>query len=836
MLTVKTSSINDGSLIGYWKLDGNANDIHTNLLHGTPVNTPTWGTTSEAVRNSCVKMAKASSQYINLPYEPTTALFSPTQISISTWYYCVFGAPAAAYHFVSKRTNDAATWADIQWDAYLNSSNIPVFKGGFSGSTGVTLTGTAGVSSTGVWYHFVFTFDGTTAKTYRNGDLNGSALATGSLQAGSFPCVIGARANGASPYSGRAEYLDGRMDEIAIASRAWTADEVSLLWHSGSPLPYEEVILPVYGTAFEFDTYSEADTFSVTGASVIDSTHVRVDFDKAVNCVDPDGPNDVLNPDNWAFEVTGGVSVSPVSISVLFEAPTSVSIYLDKELTNGADYTVTASNIEALDGAILDVARASAEFEGVAPLPATESAEALTGYSVKIQFSKTLLHNSVLEDEANYTIDGPSTVTVLSATPTNDSGKTYVTLSTSGEMKNEGSYTVTVTDAEDLSENHITPDSEETFEGIGVAPRVLPDVIEQTNESIVIRFNELMNAAAGLLGSYSIDPALTINSVERYGDDYTYLLETATMIYDTDYTLTVDSAVTDLAGNPIDPDHDTVAFTGYSDSPPLIALIPDSGTVDYTIRSRVRVRFVDDTDNPTGINEASIWIKASFPTPQGGQADIYIVKDGALQGGFEGEKTGDPDDTEDGVLWSFIPKRYWLTNTLYTFRAYARDNEGTPNENEMIGTIEMGAATCVEDAPTTLVENRYDTAVWRKLARPICEKMRSLLLSTCSLSSDDIVRSRTLLYLAARADLQPYLAQYADLTLLSGVCLCDRTPSLELYQSLMPYKALLPKMALEVATDEETKSFILRYINSNSPPYVLAGVATAVIVAAMIEA
>jgi len=229
-MDIKTHPTLLSGLLAYYKLDGNANDAHTNALHGTAVGTPTWPT---AMLKTGFQ-GNGSSQYIDLG---ANALFSPTAISISAWVYLA-ATPSGVFSLVTKRTA-FSTWADLQWTAEVDSARKIRFEIGLSDSTGVTVL-SASVLALSTWYHVACVYDGTDARVYLNGYLNNTVAGAGTIHSKTYPCVIGARADGSTPWTGRASYLNGRLDEIAIANHGWTAAEVIDLYHSGYPLRYEE--------------------------------------------------------------------------------------------------------------------------------------------------------------------------------------------------------------------------------------------------------------------------------------------------------------------------------------------------------------------------------------------------------------------------------------------------------------------------------------------------------------------------------------------------------------------------------------------------------------------
>jgi len=82
--------------------------------------------------------------------------------------------------------------------------------------------------STGVWYYLIFTYDGTTAKYFINGQLvNSEAKSNVTFTPNSNDLFIGKHENPAYPY-----YLNGVIDEIRIYNKALSNGEISQLLKS----------------------------------------------------------------------------------------------------------------------------------------------------------------------------------------------------------------------------------------------------------------------------------------------------------------------------------------------------------------------------------------------------------------------------------------------------------------------------------------------------------------------------------------------------------------------------------------------------------------------------
>lgn len=80
------------------------------------------------------------------------------------------------------------------------------------------------------WMHFVYTFDGSNIKIYKDGALNTTCAATGTINEDATAFRIGRATAGA--------YWEGGLDEIAIWNETLDAGQISSLYNSGSGIPY----------------------------------------------------------------------------------------------------------------------------------------------------------------------------------------------------------------------------------------------------------------------------------------------------------------------------------------------------------------------------------------------------------------------------------------------------------------------------------------------------------------------------------------------------------------------------------------------------------------------
>ncbi len=204
---------NDANLVWYGRFENNVNDSKGSN-HLTAVNTPTYET---GKFNNAIKFAKASNQYAwKSSYVP---LSGTGNFSISLWVKFTSFATGDHSMVCSGAGSSNAT------PIFFQNDSIAVSKVFFElgSATGRVINGTT--LSTGVWYHFVVVYNGSTIKIYLNGSEDGSVnYSSANLEAGSF--VVGENVwdKSSAPF-------DGVIDDLAIFSRALTATEISNLYN-----------------------------------------------------------------------------------------------------------------------------------------------------------------------------------------------------------------------------------------------------------------------------------------------------------------------------------------------------------------------------------------------------------------------------------------------------------------------------------------------------------------------------------------------------------------------------------------------------------------------------
>ena len=225
------------NLISYWKLDessGNASDETANNNDLTNQNSVAY---SAAKINNGADFVSANSKYLtkvsaaNLPLGASARTFS-------LWFKSPDAGSLVNYTFLMYGTGSSKA---LQWFAFGNDGG---------GNRGVAWNGYASdlfrayAFAANTWYHIVGTFDGTNARVYINGSLQGSAEDHSDWNTSGATLSLGR-----SEQSGGTYYLNGSLDEVGIWSRALSSDDVLELYNSGDGLQYPFSVAPSFSRA-----------------------------------------------------------------------------------------------------------------------------------------------------------------------------------------------------------------------------------------------------------------------------------------------------------------------------------------------------------------------------------------------------------------------------------------------------------------------------------------------------------------------------------------------------------------------------------------------------------
>jgi hypothetical protein len=149
-----------------------------------------------------------------------------SDLSISLWTY-IRTFPSANPGLIADRPN---------WGGFWISSANQVLWGRITQSSGTNRdfndTATSAVLPLNTWVHIVLVVDSSslTATLYRDTNAINSVSYDGTLRSGvASTFKVGRQAT---------ESIDGKIDEVAVWSRALTASEITQLYNSGSGLTY----------------------------------------------------------------------------------------------------------------------------------------------------------------------------------------------------------------------------------------------------------------------------------------------------------------------------------------------------------------------------------------------------------------------------------------------------------------------------------------------------------------------------------------------------------------------------------------------------------------------
>ena len=204
----------DGSLLGWWRFNGNAMDSSNGASNGTIV-----GATLTAGQGGVANTAyyfSGQGQYISFP-----AVHNTSAGSVSLWFQSNGVQPASAsgwFIFSGPQSSDASR-------IYFNLDNTGT---AFTGRLGNGTTIGTAVFNTTNWYNILITWSGTNASLYIDGtDITSTNNFNGLTSTGANIYV------GCISSSGL-ECINGKIDDLRVYSRALTAQEASDIYDSGA--------------------------------------------------------------------------------------------------------------------------------------------------------------------------------------------------------------------------------------------------------------------------------------------------------------------------------------------------------------------------------------------------------------------------------------------------------------------------------------------------------------------------------------------------------------------------------------------------------------------------
>ncbi len=200
-------------LVGWWPFNGNANDESGNANNGTVTNA-----TLIADRNGNTNSAYDFNSNAKIVC-PKNNIPSQT-LSLSVWIKQdnLFGG-----QFVCLGSSSSTTWG-----AVATNNNLELGYGAGCGGNGGSILNTTAIN-TNEWIHLVYVSDGVggNTKIYKNGTYVGQSKNSTSIG----NCSSQNLYFGVDIFSAP-EYMDAKLDDIAIYNRALTQQEITALYTS----------------------------------------------------------------------------------------------------------------------------------------------------------------------------------------------------------------------------------------------------------------------------------------------------------------------------------------------------------------------------------------------------------------------------------------------------------------------------------------------------------------------------------------------------------------------------------------------------------------------------
>lgn len=228
-----TDGIGTDPLI-YWNFDENTgtSSVSNKGNGSTTVNTGTLNaiTSSDWVPGKIGSALhfNGTSQYVSLA---DTADLSPTTISTNVWIKPEKLASTVGDSIVVYEHENTTNPFEA-YSLYMDSGDDRMYCKFCNSSNTCALPSTINSLSANTWYHLTCTWDGSTVKTYLNGDLQSSAALTGSIKNGDDAFTLGAGDAGFS------FFFPGIIDDFKLYGYARTQAQIQQDYNRGKPLAW----------------------------------------------------------------------------------------------------------------------------------------------------------------------------------------------------------------------------------------------------------------------------------------------------------------------------------------------------------------------------------------------------------------------------------------------------------------------------------------------------------------------------------------------------------------------------------------------------------------------
>lgn len=200
-------------LVGYWPFDGNANDRSRNVNNGTTHNVT--ATTNRIGAADSAYFFNGSGTYVGIA---DSSSLDATNMTLAFWFR--LDSSATAREFVNKMGAEGTRSLSFGSE-YAGGDRTIRFRICTDGWLG-TLTDCPSKTAitTGTWYHFAGTYDGSKMRVYINGDFENSVPKSGAI----FNSAEEVKVGRYGYYGGWV--FHGAIDNVIIWNRALSSNEV----------------------------------------------------------------------------------------------------------------------------------------------------------------------------------------------------------------------------------------------------------------------------------------------------------------------------------------------------------------------------------------------------------------------------------------------------------------------------------------------------------------------------------------------------------------------------------------------------------------------------------
>ena len=206
--------LRDYSLLGYWKLDGDANDSSGYSNDGTVHGGAVW--VDDSNRGWCLSF-DGGDDYVQIPADVN---LDAGKITMAAWVKASNAAPAGNIHVLNRKMTQSGTY--VLW--LTGTTNKWAAQIRLDGDENNPIQIYSNAVATTDWTHIAATYDGSDFKMYINGILQtDTAAAAGSIDDDSSGILtIGAHPNPTA-------YFEGLIDEVHIYDKALNQQAIEAL-------------------------------------------------------------------------------------------------------------------------------------------------------------------------------------------------------------------------------------------------------------------------------------------------------------------------------------------------------------------------------------------------------------------------------------------------------------------------------------------------------------------------------------------------------------------------------------------------------------------------------